>query len=179
MAPSSRPEDAPEDSFLRDPSELEGFLEDVRSDPAEGGAPEPDGGPVETPREVSVEVEQARLDAEAVAAEAAAAGAGAAEAEPATEPSDTQPAGAADVDPATEPSDTAPGAEPAETVPAAEAAEPVAAEPAAGAGPDPERFWASGFQPATGRDEADAGDEGGGLAAKLAKLGRLMRELGG
>lgn len=65
-----------------------------------------------------------------------------------------------------------------------------AKRPAARAGgegpkPDPERFWGSGFEPATGAaaagneaSEEDA-DGDGGLAAKLAKLGRLMRGEGG
>lgn len=61
----TEPEDPPDDRFLRDPSDLEGFLDEVRSDPAEGGAPEPDAGPVEAPREVRVDVEQARLAEEA------------------------------------------------------------------------------------------------------------------
>lgn len=65
MPPPSRSEDAPEDSFLRDPSDLDGFLEDVRSEPGEGGAPDPEGGPAEAPREVSVDVGQVRLDEEA------------------------------------------------------------------------------------------------------------------
>lgn len=165
MPPPPLPEDAPEDSFLRDPSALDGFLEDVRSDPAEGGAPAPDGGPVETPREVSVEVEQARLDAEAVPAEAAAGDGAAAGTEPAE---------------ATEAIDDGPRTrEPASE--AAEAADPAEAEPAAGAPADPERFWGSGFEPATAADEAEAAEEGGdggGIAAKLAKLGRLMRRGG-